>query len=272
MKSCADAPARVALITGASSGLGYELARLAAFDGFDLVLTARGQAKLQNVADELRGACGVHVHVLAKDLSDDRAATEIHAATEALGVRISMLINNAGFAQFGPLVESDVAEMLSLLHTNMIALTALCRVYAPAMVEAKSGMIMNVASTAAFQPGPLMAAYYASKAYVLSLSEALHLELEGSGVTVTALCPGLTRTAFLTRGSMARSGFSSNRWVMDAAPVASAGYRAMKAGRAVCIPGIWNRLFGFGTRFVPRSTAARAARRVQDPTGRSKPG
>jgi len=267
LKSCAEPAGRAALITGASSGLGYELARLAAFDGFDLVLTARGQPKLQEVADELMTACGVRVHVLTKDLSDDRAAAEIHAATEALGVRISVLINNAGFAQFGPLVDSDVAELLSLLHTNMIALTLLCRLYVPGMVKAKGGMIMNVASTAAFQPGPLMAAYYASKAYVLSLSEALHLELEGLGVTVTALCPGLTRTPFLTRGSMARSGFSSNRWVMDVAPVAAAGYRAMKAGKAVCIPGIWNRVFGFGTRFVSRSIAARAARRVQERRG-----
>lgn len=271
MKTCAEPPAQTALITGASSGLGYEFARLAARDGFDLVLLARGETKLQEVAHELRSAHGVRVHALAKDLSEDTAAAEIQAATEAMGLRISVLINNAGFAQFGPLIESEVVETLALLHTNMISLTMLCRLYGADMVKAKSGKIMNVASTAAFQPGPLMAAYYASKAYVLSLSEALHLEMEGSGVTVTALCPGLTRTAFLTRGTMADSGFSANPWVMDAAPVAAAGYRAMKSGKAVCIPGIWNRIFGFGTRFVTRSTAARAARRVQDPTGGSKP-
>ena len=254
----------VALITGASSGIGAELAKLAAADGCDLVLVARGRPELQGLAQELTGRHGNTVRVIAKDLSESGAAQAIFDELQAAGVAVDILMNNAGFGLYGPFWRNDIKTTLDLLQVNVVALTHLCRLFLPAMVERGHGRVLNVASTAAFQPGPLMAAYYASKAYVLRLSEAVANELKGSGVTMTVLCPGATRTRFEHRAGLDLSHLF--RWVpvSDAQTVASAGYRAMKQGKTLVIPGVLNRLVAFSTRFVPRRALTAIARTLQE--------
>ncbi|HZC76160.1 MAG TPA: SDR family oxidoreductase, partial [Ktedonobacterales bacterium] len=191
-----------ALVTGASSGIGEELARLFARDGYDLVLVARGKTQLEALAAELRQRHGVSLTVLATDLAQPAAAQAIYDELTRAGITVDVLVNNAGYATYGSFTEIPAETELAMLQVNMAALTHLCKLFLPPMVRRGSGRVLNVASTAAFQPGPLMAAYYASKAYVLSLSEALANELRGTGVTVTALCPGPTRSGFQSRAKM----------------------------------------------------------------------
>ena len=254
----------VALITGASSGIGAELAKLAAADGCDLVLVARGRAELQGLAQELTGRHGNTVRVIAKDLSEPGAAQAIFDELQAAGVAVDILMNNAGFGLYGLFWRNDTKTTLDLLQVNVITLTHLCRLFLPAMVERGRGRVLNVASTAAFQPGPLMAAYYASKAYVLRLSEAVANELKGTGVTMTVLCPGATRTRFEQRAGLDLSRLFKWVPVSDAQTVASAGYRGMKQGKTQVIPGVLNRLVVFSTRFVPRRALTAITRRLQE--------
>lgn len=251
----------IALVTGGSGGIGLELARVLARERHDLVLVARGEAALETAAVELR-AGGAAVHVLPADLSRRAAPRELAAAVAALGLEVDVLVNNAGFALWGPFVEADLERQRDLLDLNVGALTDLTYLFVKPMLARGRGRILNVASTAAFQPGPGAAAYYASKACVLSLSVALAVELEGTGVTVTALCPGPTRTGFA-----ARAGATGSRLFMrdrggDPRAVARAGYAAMTAGRTVCVPGAMNGLGAFATRFVPRRLAARVVERI----------
>jgi short-subunit dehydrogenase len=253
----------VALITGASSGIGAELAKLAAADGCDLVLVARGRAQMQTLADELTQRHGISVRVLPKDLSDARAPQEIFDELAAAGLDVEILINNAGFALYGSLRRNDNKALLDLMQVNMVALTELCRLFLPQMVERGHGRVLNVASLAAFQPGPLMAAYYASKAYVLSLSEAVANELRGTGVTLTALCPGLTRTRFALRAGLDLSGLSKVVGA-DAQSVARAGYRGMMRGKTIVLPGLLNRVVAFSTRIVPRRILTAIARALHE--------
>src|SRR5919201_510439 len=190
---------KTALITGASSGIGYELTQLFARDGYDLVLLARSQARLAQVADDLQHRYGVAVRVLAYDLAQPTAPTQIVAQLQQEDLAIEALVNNAGFATYGPFVATDLATELEMIQVNVVALTQLTKLLLPGMLQRRSGRILNVASTAAFQPGPLTAVYSATKAYVLSFSEALANEVRGSGVRVTALCPGPTRSGFQRR-------------------------------------------------------------------------
>jgi short-subunit dehydrogenase len=256
-----------ALITGASSGIGTEFARLAAADGYDLVLVARGQVQLERLAEELRERHRITVRVIAIDLSGPNAASNLYAELTPAGISVDVLVNNAGFAQYGLFWRNDMQTMLDMLQVNMVTLTHLCRLFMPAMIERGRGAVLNVASMAAFQPGPLMAAYYASKAYVLWLSEALANECKDTGVSVTALCPGPTRTRFEQRAGLDLSRLFKWVPVSDARSVASEGYRAMKRGKTLVIPGFMNRLAALGVQLAPRSAVAAVVRALQERVG-----
>jgi short-subunit dehydrogenase len=246
-----------ALITGASSGIGLELARVFAREGYGLVLVARNQKRLEEIAQELRPA---EAQVIALDLSLPGAPEEIHGKAP----KVDVLVNNAGFGVFGKFVEKGLAEELNMMQLNMTALVTLTRLYLPAMISAGNGKIMNVASTAAFQPGPLMAIYFATKAFVLSFSEAIANELEGTGVIVSALCPGPTASDFQERANMQNSALVKGRKMMDSRTVAEAGYRGLMAGKTIVIPGLANKLLTQSLRLSPRSIVTKMVRRMQE--------
>ena len=254
---------RTALITGASSGIGYELALLFAQDGYDCILVARSQVKLEELAARLEGEFRVKTLVVARDLSKAPAVDEIYEEVTARSMEVHALVNNAGFPVFGLFTETDLQSELEMLQVNVVALTALTKLFLKPMVERRSGRILNLASTAAFLPGPLMAAYYASKAYVLSFSEALANELRGTGVTVTALSPGPTRTGFQKRGVMEDSRLVQGK-IADARSVALAGYRGLMAGKTIVIPGLTNKLIPWVVRLSPRGMVPRVVRRMQE--------
>ncbi|MFZ1132898.1 MAG: SDR family oxidoreductase [Terriglobales bacterium] len=258
-----NTPRKTALITGASFGIGMEFARIFAREGYNLVLVARSADRLRQLAAELEKAHGARSLILAADLSDPGAPAYVLDQTTRADIPIDMLVNNAGFGQYGYFAENDLEECLRQIQLNVTALTHLTRLYLPAMIERSSGRILNVASTAAFQPGPLMAVYFATKAYVLHFSEALANELHGTGVTVTCLCPGATATEFHKRAnatSMKLLKFGS----MDAAVVAEDGYRALMAGKPVVISGVKNWLLAQSVRFSPRRLVTAIARKTQE--------
>jgi short-subunit dehydrogenase len=244
---------KVALVTGASAGLGIEFARQLAKRGHRLVLAARRKERLDALAGELGNARAMTI-----DLSKQDAATRVMADLEAHSESVELLVNNAGFGLIGRFAKADAARLRQMIDLNVGTLTDLCRAVAPAMIERKSGAILNVASTAAFQPGPKMAVYFATKAFVLSLSEALHEELKPHGVKVTCLCPGPTRTEF---GDVA--GFGGNgmfdKVAMNAPKVVEAGLKALDRNKAVVIPGLINKVGAASTRFAPRSTVRKIA-------------
>ena len=254
---------KTALITGASGGIGYELALLFARDGYDCILVARGQDKLKELAERLEREHRVKTLVLGKDLSRPSAVDEIYEEVTAASMQVDVLVNNAGFPVFGLFNETDLQAEIEMLQVNVIALTALTKLFLKGMVERRAGRILNLASTAAFLPGPLMAVYYASKAYVLSFSQALSNELRGTGVTVTALSPGPTRTGFQKRGAMEDSRLVQGQ-IADAASVALAGYRGLMAGKTIVIPGFSNNLIPWVVRLSPRGVVTRVVRRMQE--------
>jgi short-subunit dehydrogenase len=248
----------VALVTGASGGIGLEIARVLAPD-HDLVLVARSAAKLESLAEELGGA-----RFVPADLSDPAGEAKVGAEV----ADVDVLVNNAGVGDFGPFAEADPARTLAMIHLNVTSLTALTRRYLPGMLERGRGRVMNVASTASFQPGPLMAVYYATKAYVLSFSEALAEEVRRSGVTVTALCPGPTASGFQAAADMELSPLVANRRLPTAAEVAAYGVKAMERGDVVAVPGLLNKLMAGSVRFTPRPVIRRVVRKMQE----TKPG
>jgi uncharacterized protein len=252
--------AEVALITGASGGIGEDLARTIAGGGRDVVLLARSAAKLQILADELSRAHKINATVLVADLSAPGAADEVARSLAERRMAIDILVNNAAFGSLGEFARENPQEQLRMLQVNVVALTMLTRFLLPGMLERRRGRIMNVASTAAFLSGPLMAVYYATKAYVLSLSLALTEETAGTGVTVTCLCPGPTRTGFQERAQMNQSRLFRVTNVMSSADVARAGYEGMMSGRTLVIPGLANKITAQSTRFAPRLLAARIAK------------
>jgi short-subunit dehydrogenase len=256
----------VALVTGASSGIGRELARVFAAEGWDLVLVARREEALRELADELvRG--GAATHIVPADLADPGAAARVAEEVAGRGLAVEALVNNAGLGAWGSFAETDWAAERALLAVNVVALTELTKRILPGMLARRRGRILNLASTAAFQPGPFMAVYFASKAYVLHLSLALADELRRTGVTVTTLCPGPTRSGFARTAGAERSNLFTGGRGMDAAEVARAGYRAMMQGRGLVVLGAWNKILVFATRLVPRSVAARIARRMTEAGG-----
>ena len=255
---------KTALITGASSGIGYELTRLFAKDGYDLVLVARSEKQLVELAKELQEKFGVAVRVMVKDLSQASAPEEVFNELQQEGVTVDVLVNNAGFATSGLFAEIDLEAELQEMQLNMVTLTHLTKLFLPGMLQRRRGKILNVASTAAFQPGPLMAVYYATKAYVLSFSEALANELRGTGVSVTVLCPGATTSGFQARAGIENTRLISGRKIMDAARVARVGYRALMRGKTVVIPGLMNKILAEAVRFAPRKVVTQAARYAQE--------
>lgn len=244
---------KVALITGASAGLGVEFARQLSKRGHRLVLVARRKDRLDALAKELGNA-----RAIAIDLSKSGSAAKLLADLATASEQVEILVNNAGFGLIGRFAELDAQRERQMIDLNVGTLTDLCRTVAPAMIKRKSGGILNVASTAAFQPGPNMAVYFATKAYVLSLTEALHEELKPHGVHVSALCPGPTRTEF---GEVA--GFGGNglfdRVAMESPEVVEAGLDGLDRNRAVVVPGFANKAGAFSTRFAPRSVVRRIA-------------
>lgn len=257
---------KTALITGASGGIGLAFARRFARDKYDVVLVARSEGKLREVAAELQAQHGIRAIVIASDLSQPGAPQAIFDQLQAAGVAVDVLVNNAGFANYGAFTEIETAKDLELLHLNIVALTHLCKLFLKPMLARGSGHILNVASTAAFLPGPLMAAYYASKAYVLSLSEALAEELVGTAVTVTALCPGPTESGFQKRAAMEDSKLVQGG-LMDVEVVVEQGYQAMLRGQRVVVPGMMNKLTALLPRFLPRQMATRMVKGAQERTG-----
>jgi len=255
---------RTALITGASSGIGRELTRLFAGDGYNLVLVARSQQGLLELADELKARYGVAVKVIAKDLSQASAPGEIFMELQQEAITIDILVNNAGFATYGLFPKIDLNTELQEMQVNMVALTHLTKLFLPGMLEQQWGKILNMSSTAAFQPGPLMAVYYATKAYVLSFSEALAEELRGTGVSVTVLCPGATASGFQSRAKMEDSRLVSGRKLMNAAMVARAGYRGLMRNKTVVVPGLVSRMYILVVRLVPRSIVTRSVKNMQE--------
>jgi len=254
-----------ALITGASSGIGLEIARLAAADGHPVVLVARSRGRLEDLAAELAHEHGVAATVVTADLAEPGAPLRVHDECAEAGVAVEMLVNNAGFGGWGRFVETDLAGELAMVQVNVVALLHLTKLFAPAMVRRGRGRILNVASTAAFQPGPLMAVYYASKAFVLSFSEAIANELAGTGVTVTALCPGPTRSEFQGRAGIEGARVVSGLVGMaGAAAVARAGWAAMKSGRRVVVPGAMNKAGIHALRLAPRRLTTAMVRRLQE--------
>lgn len=238
----------ITLITGASAGLGVEFARQLSAAGHRLVLAARRTDRIEALAAELGSARAVTI-----DLSRPDAAAALIRDVERAGEHVDLLINNAGFGLSGRLAELDAARQREMIDLNIGALTDLCRAVVPGMIERRSGGILNVASTAAFQTGPGMAVYFASKAFVLSLTEALHVELKPHGIKVTALCPGPTRTEFgEVAGFNRRFAGAFDRVAMSAADVVAAGLAGLARNRAVVVPGTINKVSAAGTRFIPR--------------------
>jgi short-subunit dehydrogenase len=259
---------KTALITGASFGIGLELARIFAREGNNLVMVARSADKLRQLASELEKAHGTRSLILAADLSDPGAAAYVLDQTTRANIAVDILVNNAGFGQYGFFVDNDLEECLRQIQLNVTTLTHLTRLYLPEMLararsEGTNARILNVASTAAFQPGPLMAVYYATKAYVLHFSEAIANELQGTGVTVTCLCPGPTATEFQGRAKI--TGIRLTTYgTMDARTVAEDGYRGLVAGKPVVISGFKNWLVAQSVRFAPRRLVTAVARKLQE--------
>jgi short-subunit dehydrogenase len=254
---------QMVLVTGATVGIGYELSKLFAHQGHPLVLVSRNIDRLAKVADKCRSASGTTAKIISKDLARPESPAELFAELERDSISISILVNNAGFGTYGPFAAADVKSQLDMLQVNVASLTHLTRLLLPDMIARSFGKILNVASTAAFQPGPLMAVYYASKAYVLSFSEALGNELNGTGVSVSALCPGPTTTEFQQRARMQKSKLVSGA-LMDAHAVALAGYRGLMKDKPVIIPGVGNRLLAFSTRLTPRKLVTAIVRRMME--------
>jgi uncharacterized protein len=249
----------LALVTGASAGIGTELARLLAVD-HDLILTARRTEPLHALAEEVKRLHGTACHVFPADLADSAAPRLLFDRIAATGLAVDVLVNNAGFGDLGLFAKADSAKTLRMIQVNVTALTELTALFLPSLLARNRGRILNVGSIAGFQPGPYMAVYYATKAYVNSFSEALHSELRGTGVTVTVLCPGPVSTEFAAvAGFQATRAFSAGQ-AMGARAVAEAGVRAMKAGRRLVLPGWRNKLMVFLERFAPRGVVIRAVK------------
>lgn len=253
---------QTALITGASSGLGREFARLFAAAGYDIVLVARRRQELDALAAELPPRHGIRARVLVEDLADPMAPSRIFDHLKSEDVQISMLVNNAGFGEKGSFAVLGEKRQMDMLQVNIAALTHLTRLFLPGMLGRRQGRILNVASTAAFLPGPNMAVYFATKAFVLSFSEAIAEEVRGGGVTVTCLCPGPTETGFAAAAHMEDS-LLFKLGTMKAAEVAEAGFDGMMQGRRLIVPGWKNKISAASVRFSPRGLVLRLMKRLQ---------
>lgn len=255
---------KTVLITGVSGGIGKELADLFARDGYNLVLVARNEAKLKEMSKAYEQQYGTHSIVIPKDVSVTGVPQAIYLELKEKGIIVDYLINNAGFGLYGKFVETDGEQETNMIDVNIKALTIMTKLFVPDMVTRGQGGIMNVASLVGFFPGPMMSVYYASKAYVLSFTEALENELSGTGVTVTALCPGVTATGFVDRSGMGASKMIQNGSIMKSDEVARIGYRGFLRGDTIIIPGARNRFLAFTPRLLPRKWITRIVRSMQD--------
>ena len=252
---------KTALITGASVGIGRELAKLFAKDHFDVALVARNASRLGAVATELEKQFGINAKPFPLDLTSGAAPQFLFDQLQRENIAVDVLVNNAGYGKLGAFADMPYEESAGQISLNIIALTHLTKLFLGPMLARKSGKILNVASTAGFQPGPLMAVYYATKAYVISFSEALSNELHGTGVTVTCLCPGLTDTEFQARAGTERTTLFRRTRPMDAATVAKDGYRALMKGKPLVISGLRNRLLMQSLRLSPRRLVTTVSRK-----------
>jgi short-subunit dehydrogenase len=255
---------KTALITGASSGIGMALAHQFAQDGYQLVLAARGVAKMQALADELQRKFKVSVTVIGADLETHDGAARLHADIKAQGIVLSALANNAGYGAFGEFKDSALRSELAMMQLNMNTVVVLTKLFLPDLLATR-GKILNTASTAAFQPGPYMAVYYATKSFVLSFSEAIASELEDTGVTVTALCPGPTASGFQDKADLGNSALIKGKKLPTSEEVAALGYRAMQRGQRVYIPGFVNWAMAQSMRFTPRNLATKVVKILTRP-------
>ncbi len=250
------------LITGASEGMGREFARLFAQNGYPLILVARNQNRLSEIASALTSQYHVDIRILPKDLSAPNAAEELKAELDRQNLIPEILVNNAGFGVYGFFHKSDWKATESMLLLNMVTLTHLTRLLLPAMIQRRSGKILNVASTAAFQPGPLMAVYFASKAYVLYFTEAIANEVAGTGVTVTTFCPGPTKTQFQKRSNTEH--IRETTFSMDAAKAVKAAYHGLMKGKTLVVPGFWNNVLAILVRLSPRKIVMAVTRFLEE--------
>lgn len=255
---------KTVLITGASGGIGHELAKLFAKDGHNLVLVARTASKLAQVCDELQRQFSISAKPITLDLGTPSAPQLLFDQLQREGIAIDILVNNAGYAKYGEFANIPLEESLGQIQLNIATLTALTKLFVPPMVQRHSGKVMNVASTAGFQPGPLMAVYYATKAYVISFSEALANELKGSGVTVTCFCPGATDTGFQHRAENAESRLFKKLRPMDVKKVARDGYRGLMKDKTLVISGLRNWFVAESVRIAPRKVATAISRWVSE--------
>ena len=253
---------KTALITGAASGLGYELSLLLARDTYNLILVDIDNEKVKSVKDEIQKSFNIQVDVLVKDLSKPNIAVEI--VEEIKGVSIDVLVNNAGFGLFGSFNNTEWERELQMLNVHILTSTHLTKLLLKDMVIRDSGKILNISSLAAFQPGPLMSVYYASKSYLLSFSEAIANELKGTGVTVTALCPGPTKTGFQETVSEHASENKISFNMACAKQVSKYGYKAMLKGKTYAIPGLFNKFLAILPRFISRNAVASLVRKIQE--------
>ncbi len=255
---------KTALITGASSGIGLELARIHASKGGNLVLVARTKKKLDEIKSELESKNKVKVYTIGKDLSVADSALEVYNEIKEQNITVDYLINNAGYGDYGLFEETNWEKEARMIQLNITTLTQLTKLYLPEMISRGGGKIMNLGSTASFQPLPLMAVYAATKAYVLSFSEAINNELSDKGISVTALCPGLTESGFVDAAAMNHSKMANDKKLPTAREVALFGYEAMIHGKAFVVHGFKNRLLTILQGLVPRGLVVKMTRTLMD--------
>jgi len=251
------------LITGASGGIGYEFAKVFASHGHSLVLVARSKDALEKLASEIRASNKVSVEVIAMDLSKDESPQELFQKCHEKNLAVDILVNNAGFGDNALFANSDWNKLAEMMDLNVKSLTHLCHLFLPAMLSKKKGAILNLSSVAAFQPGPYMSVYYATKAYVQNFSEALHEEVSAKGVNVMALCPGPTRSGFQAAAGI-DSALLLKLPIPSSTEVAEYGYRALKAKKAVAVHGFFNKVLVFSIRLMPRSLVVKIVARMQE--------
>lgn len=252
---------KTALITGASTGLGAEFTKIFAREGYDLIITARSEDKLNALKEACEKEYKIKVDVIAMDLSEINAAQKLY--DKVSGRTLDVLINNAGFGDYGPFVELGLDRLTNMIQLNIMALAQMTRLVLPDMIERKSGYIMNLASIASFEPGPLMAMYYATKAFVLSLTEAISIEIKGTGVTISALCPGPTNTEFASNAHLERTSFVKAFKKTSPKDVAEYGYKQLMAGKVVAVPGALNKVAVVAAQVMPRALVRHCVKVIQ---------
>jgi uncharacterized protein len=255
---------KTVLITGASGGIGYEFAQIFAHNKYNLVLVARSEDKLLELQKKLLSQYDISVEIFAIDISSISNIDLLYTELQKKQVVIDILINNAGFGDYGYFYQTNWKKEEMMINLNIAALTYLTKLFLPKMIENKDGKILNLASVAAFLPGPLMAVYYATKAYVLSFSSAIANELKGTGVTVTALCPGPTKSGFSDAAALGDSKLFKKKSLPTAKVVAEYGYKALMKGKTIAIQGASNKMLMFMIRFIPKKLLISTVRKMQE--------